>query len=132
MGTVFLSVQPQPAASRVHTLWVYRHRFAIGLSVGGRQVRRCARTARSQCLHGSLSGAFSNHLRSDAARLTKQLYNALLRYPIKASCRHAARRYLNVQLASAATLESDLPDNFEALNAWLRDNTARVGGEYRD
>jgi hypothetical protein len=62
----------------------------------------------------------------------RQLYCDLLRDEPGAQALERADAYLRQQLALSDALESDLPCDPENIAAWISDNTAAVGQQYRD
>ncbi|WP_295460708.1 iron-containing redox enzyme family protein [uncultured Pseudomonas sp.] len=62
----------------------------------------------------------------------KSLYAELLVPQPSAAARERAGHYLADQLQLVSPLAADLPEDPESLEAWMLENTARVGAQYRD
>lgn len=62
----------------------------------------------------------------------KSLYRELLVPNPDAAARQQAQRYLDDQLQAAGSLAADLPEDPAGLEAWVLENNARVGAQYRD
>lgn len=62
----------------------------------------------------------------------RSLYQDLLVQQPCAQARERARHYLDDQLQAVNALSAELPDDPQGLEAWMLENTARVGAQYRD
>ena len=62
----------------------------------------------------------------------KALYQALLVDHPGAQAQERARLFLDDQLQAVAGMTADLPEDSDGLEAWVLENNARVGAQYRD
>ncbi|MCI1011310.1 iron-containing redox enzyme family protein [Pseudomonas oryzihabitans] len=62
----------------------------------------------------------------------KALYQALLVDHPGVQAQERARLFLDDQLQAVAGMSADLPEDSDGLEAWVLENNARVGAQYRD